>query len=492
MSSFQFAPAPKRCLEAYGPIANSNQKRCHRVEREFFKDAVRRARERHERKVELKLRLGDPALSPIREQLWKDSGMSEAKYLRFLRTKEELSNYITIKTIGKGYSGEVKLVRKKQDGRVYALKRMVKTKMISSEQLARVRAERDALAESDSEWVVKLHTSFQDNTSLYLLMEYLPGGDLMGLLIKYQIFSEDVTRFYAAEMIMAIEAIHKLGFIHRDIKPDNILLDHNGHVKLADFGLSRSFRKHHESSYYHDLLQRPVHLSAVRRPAPLSAVQRPAPLSARPQNRNSVNIDEISLTVSNRAQINDWRRARRLMAYSAVGTPDYVAPELFKDWGYSFEFDWWSLGTIIYECLVGWPPFASENPTATYRKIINWQHTFFFPDDIHLHPNAVSLIRGLIRDAETRLGRHGAAEIRSHPFFAGVDFNSLRYIRAPWQPQLTSDVDTSCFPVEDLPQTEDSPPAGTSTGGPTDDSVTPAMVLPFIGYTFKRFEKSFM
>lgn len=264
-----------------------------------------------------------------REQLWMYGGLSESKYLRFLRTKEELSNYTTIKTIGKGYFGEVKLVRKKQDGRVYALKRLVKTEMISTGQLPRVRAERDAMAESESLWVVKLHTTFQDNTSLYLLMEFLSGGDLMGLLIKYQIFSEDITRFYAAEMIMAIEAIHSLGFIHRDIKPDNILIDQHGHLKLADFGLSKSSRKDHDSSYYRELLQRPVS-------------------SSHAPNRNSVNIDEISLTVSNRAQINTWRQCRRLLAHSAVGTPDYIAPELLAGRGYSFEIDWWSLGTIMY------------------------------------------------------------------------------------------------------------------------------------------------
>jgi protein-serine/threonine kinase len=253
--------------------------------------------------------------------------MSEAKYLRFLRTKESLSNYTPIKTIGKGYAGEVKLVRRKQDGRVYALKRLVKTEMMSHEQLARVRAERDALAEADSDWVVKLYTTFQDNMSLYLLMEYLPGGDLMALLIKYQIFSEDVTRFYAAEMVLAIEAIHRLGFIHRDIKPDNILIDRHGHIKLADFGLSKGFRGDRSNGRYKEN-------------------QRPGPSDN--QKRNSVNIDEISLTVSNRPQINDWRHCRKVLAYSTVGTPDYVAPELFTGRGYSFEIDWWSLGTILY------------------------------------------------------------------------------------------------------------------------------------------------
>ncbi|KAK0720678.1 serine/threonine kinase [Lasiosphaeris hirsuta] len=477
MSEVEFAPPPTPDLESYGPNVAYNRERCYQLAQGFFKDAVRRARERHERQKELKLRLENPELLSRREQIWSHSGKLEAKYLRFLRTKEELSNYTVVKTIGKGYFGEVKLVRKRQDGRVYALKRLFKSEMISKEQLPRVRAERDALAESDSEWVVKLFTTFQDNASLYMLMEFLPGGDLMSMLIKYQIFSEDITRFYTAEIIMAIEAIHNLGYIHRDIKPDNILLDRGGHIKLADFGLSTGFRRDHEKSYYQTLLQRP------------------APPSGRPQNnRHSVNIDEISLTVSNRAQINEWRRSRRLVAYSSVGTPDYIAPELFSTNGYSFEIDWWSLGTIIYECLVGWPPFAAETFHDTYRKIINWPHTLLFPDDIQLSYNAVHLIRSMINAPDARLGRNGAAEIKNHPFFAGVDFTGLRRIRAPFEPPLTSDVDTSAFPVDDLPQEEgfgDGGGSGPGREGVAVGAEDPEMSLPFLGYTFKRFEKSY-
>lgn len=140
----------------------------------------------------------------------------EANFLRFIRTRETPSNFQTIKIIGKGAFGEVKLVQRKTDGKIYALKSLIKTEMFKKDQLAHVRAERDILADSkDNPWLVKLHASFQDKAYLYLLMEFLPGGDLMTMLIKYEIFSEDITRFYMAELVMAIEAVHKLGFLHR-------------------------------------------------------------------------------------------------------------------------------------------------------------------------------------------------------------------------------------------------------------------------------------
>ena len=158
----------------------------------------------------------DPTKTPLQKKqeannIWR----SEISYLRLLRSKDTPRNYNTIKVIGKGAFGEVKLVQKRSDGKIYALKCLVKSEMFKKEQLAHVRAERDILAQSDSPWVVKLFTTFQDSVFLYMLMEFLPGGDLMTMLIKYEIFTEDVTRFYMAEILLAIEAVHKLGYIHR-------------------------------------------------------------------------------------------------------------------------------------------------------------------------------------------------------------------------------------------------------------------------------------
>ncbi|KAI1776593.1 serine/threonine-protein kinase cot-1 [Hypoxylon cercidicola] len=469
----EFQSAPERSPEKYGLNANNNQKKCSQLAADFFKDSVKRARERNLRQSEMEQKLQDPNQSSSRrEQIWQNGGKKEARYLRFLRTKDKPENYTTVKIIGKGAFGEVKLVQKKADGQVYAMKSLIKTEMFKKDQLAHVRAERDILAESDSPWVVKLFTTFQDANFLYMLMEFLPGGDLMTMLIKYEIFSEDITRFYIAEIVLAIEAVHKLGFIHRDIKPDNILLDRGGHVKLTDFGLSTGFHRLHDNNYYQQLLQGK---------------------SSRPKDRNSVALDQINLTVSNRSQINDWRKSRRMMAYSTVGTPDYIAPEIFTGHGYTFDCDWWSLGTIMFECLVGWPPFCAEDSHDTYRKIVNWRQSLYFPDDITLGAEAEHLIRSLICNTEVRLGRSGAQEIKNHAFFRGVEFDSLRRIRAPFEPRLTSAIDTTYFPTDEIDQTDNATVIRNQAivTGKTVAEESPEMSLPFIGYTFKRFDNNF-
>ncbi|KAK0643360.1 Serine/threonine-protein kinase cot-1 [Cercophora newfieldiana] len=474
----EFALAPERNPDKYGPNANNNQKKCSQLASDFFKDSVKRARERNQRQSEMEQKLAETTDPRRRESIWATGGRKEGSYLRFLRTKDKPENYSTVKIIGKGAFGEVKLVQKKSDGKVYAMKSLIKTEMFKKDQLAHVRAERDILAESDSPWVVKLYTTFQDANFLYMLMEFLPGGDLMTMLIKYEIFSEDITRFYIAEIVLAIEAVHKLGFIHRDIKPDNILLDRGGHVKLTDFGLSTGFHKLHDNNYYQQLLQ-----GKSNRPR---------------DNRHSIAIDQINLTVSNRAQINDWRRSRRLMAYSTVGTPDYIAPEIFTGHGYSFDCDWWSLGTIMFECLVGWPPFCAEDSHDTYRKIVNWRQSLYFPDDIQLGVEAENLIRSLICNSENRLGRGGAHEIKGHHFFRGVEFDSLRRIRAPFEPRLTSNIDTTYFPTDEIDQTDNATllkaaqaARGQNPTSSTQQEESPEMSLPFIGYTFKRFDNNF-
>ncbi|KAN0059669.1 Serine/threonine-protein kinase [Thecaphora frezii] len=435
----------------------------------FYKVFVEQAIERTHRRVELEKKLANPAesghLSEDRKARQLHSlGRRESNFLRLRRTRLGLDDFRTVKVIGKGAFGEVRLVQKVDTGKIYAMKTLRKSEMFKKDQLAHVRAERDVLAESNSPWVVQLYYSFQDSAYLYLLMEFLPGGDLMTMLIKYDTFSEDVTRFYMAECVLALEGIHKLGFIHRDIKPDNILIDAKGHIKMSDFGLSTGFHKQHDSAYYQRLFEG-------------TAGQNPAQAG-----RNSVAVNSINLTLSSKDTIATWKANRRKLAYSTVGTPDYIAPEIFLQQGYGNECDWWSLGAIMFECLCGYPPFCSENAHDTYRKILAWRETLQFPDDIHLSPEAEDMIRRLITAPENRLGRNSAQEIKDHAFFAGVDWTTIRQIDAPFIPQLKSITDTSYFPTEeytDVPEV----PSGAEVGVGSKD-------LAFLGYTYRRYESN--
>ncbi|RPA99356.1 kinase-like protein [Choiromyces venosus 120613-1] len=403
-----------------------------------YNQSVAYAVERNQRRVELEQDIvGEGKMSEERKKRRRQTlGKQESSFLRLRRMRLHADDFVTVKVIGKGAFGEVRLVQKRDTGKIYAMKTLLKSEMFKKDQLAHVKAERDVLADSDSPWVVNLFYSFQDAVYLYLIMEFLPGGDLMTMLIKYEIFSEDITRFYMAQCVLAIEAVHKLGFIHRDIKPDNILIDKDGHIKLSDFGLSTGFHKTHDQKYYQRL------------------------------------------------------KSRRLMAYSTVGTPDYIAPEIFLNKGYGQECDWWSLGTIMFECLVGWPPFCAEDAHETYRKIVNWQTQLYFPEEIILSNEAESLIRGLITSADKRLGKHGAEEIKAHPFFNGVNWDSLRSIQAPFKPNLTSITDTSYFPTEELENVPTAPAlaAVMAEAGSQPLAIGEETGLPFIGYTYKRFE----
>lgn len=345
--------------------------------------------------------------------------------------------------------------------------------------MAHIKSERDLLAASESPWAVQLYYSFQDANYLYLILEYLPGGDMMSLLIRFDVFHEAMARHYIAECVLAIESVHSLGFIHRDLKPDNILFDAQGHIKLSDFGLSTGFHPTHDTLYYRRLLRGQGKKSNagsdgdVDQTFPKIRLDKDGPSSAAAPADQDV--------------IGTWKRNRRALAYSTVGTPDYIAPEVFSSKGYGKECDWWSLGTILYEMLVGYPPFVAESYAETYQKISKWRESLRFPPEVFVSPAAEHFIRRLLCDAEHRLGRHGAAEVKSHPFFAGIDWETLRSTIAPWIPQLKSMADTSNFPVDEMlsPGKGGTPPPPSQ---PESNTLARQKDLAFVGYTYRRFE----
>ena len=247
--------------------------------------------------------------------------------------------------IGKGAFGEVRICRFRETGEVVAMKKMRKSEMLEKKQVGHVRGEREILAKAKTPWVVDLKFSFQDETHLYLVMEFLPGGDFMTLLIRKDILSEDEGRFYGAEMVLAIEAVHKMNYIHRDLKPDNILMDKDGHLKLTDFGLCKYAEIHPISSATSN-----------------SSSQKLNSESSQPAF--SQNFNNLKAILDKKLGYN--RRQRRALAFSAVGTPDYIAPEVIWQKGYDETVDWWSFGVIMFEMLVGYPPFYSDNPSETW------------------------------------------------------------------------------------------------------------------------------
>ncbi|KAK4344332.1 hypothetical protein RND71_037426 [Anisodus tanguticus] len=282
-------------------------------------------------------------------------------------------------------SQEVRLCRDKISGDIYAMKKLKKSEMLSRGQVEHVRAERNLLAEVASHFIVTLFYSFQDADYLYLVMEYLPGGDMMTLLMREETLTETVARFYIAQSVLAIESVHKHNYIHRDIKPDNLLLDKNGHMRLSDFGLCK-----------------PLDCSNLS-----------------PINENEVMDGEDSRGSANKGtgwnsleQLQHWQINRRKLAFSTVGTPDYIAPEVLLKKGHGVECDWWSLGAIMYEMLVGYPPFYSEDPITTCRKIVHWRNHTKFPEEARSTPEAKDLICRLLCDAENRLGCRGAEQLK--------------------------------------------------------------------------------
>lgn len=354
------------------------------------------------------------------------------------KKKVSKDDFEFIKIIGRGAFGEVTLARQKATGEVFAMKIMRKIDMIKKNQVQHIKAERNLLAAADNPWVVKLLYSFQDSSNLYLVMEFIPGGDLMTILMKRDILTEAETRFYIAETAEAINSVHDMDYIHRDLKPDNVLISKDGHIKLTDFGLCKAVDNDQSSL-----------------------------ITKYEEAAGGGELKETDL----KPQKPEKGKRHRKLAYSTVGTPDYIAPEVFERKGYGEECDWWSLGVIMYECIVGYPPFFSEDPLATCRKIVNWRKSLEFPDDVELSDESIDLIQSLICDSKDRLNY---AQIKDHPFFDGVDWNNIRSMNPPIVPSVTHETDTQNFDLFEQQEPEDEAP------------IPKANVQDFEGYTFRR------
>ncbi|XP_039624061.1 myotonin-protein kinase isoform X2 [Polypterus senegalus] len=304
-------------------------------------------------------------------------------------TRLQRDDFDILKVIGRGTFSEVAVAKMRRTDQVYAMKIMNKWDMVKRGEVACFREERDVLVRGDRRWITKLHFAFQDDNYLYLVMDYYSGGDLLTLLSKFgDRIPEEMCQFYLAEMVMAIHSVHQLGYVHRDIKPDNILLDVHGHVRLGDFG-------------------------------------------------SCLKLREDGMVCSS----------------IAVGTPDYLSPEILQavedsSQCYGPECDWWSMGICSFEMFFGQAPFYADSITETYAKIISFREHFEFPRGFpEVSEEARDLISGLISEREQRMGRNGIEDFQNHSFFTGIDWENLHHCQPPFQPEVANSTDTSNFDV---------------------------------------------
>ncbi|KAI0071308.1 Pkinase-domain-containing protein [Panus rudis PR-1116 ss-1] len=294
-----------------------------------------------------------------------------------------IEQFDLLKVIGKGSFGKVMQVRKKDTQRIYALKTIRKANIASRPgEITHILAERTVLALVNNPFIVPLKFSFQTPDKLYLVMSFVNGGELFYHLQREGKFDESRSRFYAAELLLALEHLHSFNVVYRDLKPENILLDYTGHIALCDFGLCK------------------------------------------------LNMSETEKT------------------NTFCGTPEYIAPELLANQGYTKTVDWWTLGVLLYEMMTGLPPFFDENVNVMYQRILS--DPLLFPED--MSRDAKSVMTGLLqRNPDRRLGAGGAEEIKRHPFFSKhIDWNRLlaKKIQPPFKPSVESVLDVANFDSE--------------------------------------------
>nr|AML78152.1 putative LOV domain-containing protein [Philonotis fontana] len=308
-----------------------------------------------------------------------------------------LKHFKPIKPLGCGDTGSVHLVQLRGSEQVFAMKAMDKAVMLDRNKVHRVCAERQILDLMDHPFLPTLYASFQTATHVCLITDFCPGGELFLVLERQpkKHFHEESARFYAAEVVLALEYLHCMGVVYRDLKPENILVTEGGHVQLTDFDLS--------------------FMNSPR-------VQIIPPVKPKKGKKKKSKLDvggpvmfAEPVTPSN----------------SFVGTEEYIAPEIISGQGHSAAVDWWALGILLYEMLFGRTPFRGKNRQKTFANVL--EKELYFPSNIPVSLEAKMLIRDLLnRDPMKRLGSHrGANDIKKHPFFQDVKWPLIRNMTPP-------------------------------------------------------------
>ncbi|KAJ2556158.1 rim15, signal transduction response regulator [Coemansia sp. RSA 1933] len=367
-----------------------------------------------------------------------------------------IDDFDFVKPISRGAFGRVYLARKKATKDLYAIKVMRKKDMINKNMVTQALAERRALSLLSTEWVVQLYYAFHSSKHLFLVMEYLLGGDLAGLLRVWGVMDEDAAKFYFAEIACAIDYLHRNSIVHRDIKPDNVIVASDGHIKLTDFGLSQvAVRGNAENkalldgtdgnpsmdSPTSDTTPIPTETDVVSR-LPEKSDEYWNDAFTLKGNHTQTPISATNNPHAGKAVPASKRGHARKSSQQFLGTPDYLAPELLLGAGNGLAVDWWALGVCLFEFLCGYPPFTDESPEAIFRNILN--HALDWPEEEgFVTEEAVELINSLLRPDPAE--RAHWKDIQSAKLFDGWDMKSIGQMEPPFIPQPDDEVDTSYF-----------------------------------------------
>lgn len=351
---------------------------------------------------------------------WNKHCQKESAYLRSRRTRPKFGDFEVIAQIGKGGYGEVFLTRKTDTREILAMKRMRKSALMLQNEVHHILNERNVLASSNSPWLVKMLYSFQDSKNVYLGMEYVSGGDMRTLLIGSGVLHEHHAKFYMKEMLFAVDALHRLGYIHRDLKPENFLIGSSGHLKLTDFGLAKGA----VSGEYRDKLVK------------------------RLQFVKGKTIKKYA-TGDKRTFYQAMRKEDRTMAFSLVGSPDYMAPEMLSQGGYTHLVDYWSIGCMFFELLAAFPPFGAPSIDEIWVNVYNWKEALERPvytgedSEFNMSNASWDLITRLIAAKDTRYG--SMDQVKAHPWFENGNWDNVRNETPPFIPDLNDEIDTTYF-----------------------------------------------
>eukprot|EP00184_Porphyridium_aerugineum_P004153 CAMPEP_0184695370 /NCGR_PEP_ID=MMETSP0313-20130426/3021_1 /TAXON_ID=2792 /ORGANISM="Porphyridium aerugineum, Strain SAG 1380-2" /LENGTH=631 /DNA_ID=CAMNT_0027153807 /DNA_START=343 /DNA_END=2238 /DNA_ORIENTATION=- len=351
---------------------------------------------------------------------------SAVKGSEFPLAPEEVSpgRFIKLKLLGQGAVGKVYLVKLKDENRLYAMKVLTKDETVKRNRVQRVMTELEILATVNHPFLVTMYASIQTNTRLCFIMEFCEAGEFFRILqsLPKKRLNESQARFYAAEVILALEYLHFCGFIYRDLKPENILMKKNGHIALTDFDLSKQ----------------------AEAKGPQVVQKKPQSLMMKMKGSFLRRADS-SVSKLNDMDIVDSEPVMLHASTSFVGTEEYIAPEVVQARPQTAAMDWWTLGILIYEMLTGTTPFKGRNANQTYHNITH--DNIHWPLDVHVSTECKQLVRKLlIRDPERRLGSHsGASEIKREKWFAGLNFSLIRNETPPILPRMKDPYDMSQY-----------------------------------------------